>query len=121
MVHEIGSGGGGGLARAAIEAALKRQSQGLQNMQNQATSLSGSETAGAEGGTSFKNLVEQGLQNVNSSVQDVEKLPVEVMKGEVDFHEVAARLKQSELSFNFALEVRNKFVDAYREIMRMNV
>ena len=121
MVNGIGSAGGGGLARAAIEAALKRQSQGLQEMQDKTAQLSGSGTAQAEGGTSFGNLVEQGLQEVNAAVADVDKLPVEVMKGKVDFHEVAARLKQSELSFNFALEVRNKVVDAYREIMRMNV
>jgi flagellar hook-basal body complex protein FliE len=34
---------------------------------------------------------------------------------------VAARLKESELSLRFSLEVRNKLIDAYREIMRMSV
>ena len=38
-----------------------------------------------------------------------------------DFHELAAHLKQSELTFKFALEVRNKLIDAYRETMRMSV
>ena len=31
------------------------------------------------------------------------------------------QLKQAEISFRFAMEVRNKLIDAYREVMRMNV
>ena len=48
--------------------------------------------------------------------------PAEMAAGGVqDFAELAARLKQSELTFKFALEVRNKLIDAYRETMRMSV
>ena len=31
------------------------------------------------------------------------------------------KLKESRLAWQFTLEVRNKFVDAYREVMRMSV
>ena len=49
-------------------------------------------------------------------------MPEEVVTGRVDeFHELAARLKQADLTFKFALEVRNKLIDAYREVMRMSV
>jgi len=41
--------------------------------------------------------------------------------GATDFHQVAAQIKRSELTFKFALEVRNKLIDAYRETMRMSV
>ena len=44
-----------------------------------------------------------------------------MLRGELDLHEVATLLKQSELSFDFAMQVRNKFIDAYREVMRMSV
>ena len=46
---------------------------------------------------------------------------IDVIQGNVDLHEVTTQLKQSELSFEFAMQVRNKFIDAYREVMRMNV
>jgi len=46
----------------------------------------------------------------------------QVLSGQVsDFHEAASKLKEAELGLRFALEVRNKFVDAYREVMRMSV
>jgi flagellar hook-basal body complex protein FliE len=38
-----------------------------------------------------------------------------------DFTEAAIALKESRLAWQFTLEVRNKFVDAYREVMRMSV
>jgi flagellar hook-basal body complex protein FliE len=64
----------------------------------------------------------QGIGQLNSSLVRADQLPVDVLSGKVtDIHEVAARLKESELSLRFALEVRDKFIDAYREIMRMSV
>ena len=35
--------------------------------------------------------------------------------------EIAARVKRADLSFKFAMEIRNKLIDAYREVMRMQV
>ena len=44
------------------------------------------------------------------------------MQGNVrDLHEIAARVKQADLSLKYALQVRNKLIDAYREVMRMSV
>ena len=31
------------------------------------------------------------------------------------------KIKKAEFSFRFAMEIRNKLLDAYREVMRMNV
>jgi flagellar hook-basal body complex protein FliE len=59
---------------------------------------------------------------MDQGVRDSDRLIDDVVTGRVtDFHEVALRLKESELSFRFSLEVRNKLVDAYREVMRMSV
>ena len=70
----------------------------------------------------FGDALENGLNKVDASVRDTDRLVDDVVTGKVDdFHEVALRLKQSELSFRFAMEVRNKLVDAYREVMRMSV
>lgn len=128
MVDRIGQGGS--LARSAIEAALKRQAEAAARMRATAEGAASS-FAGSPGGpqqaasgavSDFSTALTEGLSSLNSQVQRVDQLPVDVLQGKVtDFHEVAARLKESELSMRFSLEVRNKFIDAYREIMRMSV
>jgi flagellar hook-basal body complex protein FliE len=127
MINGIGQGDG--LAKAAIEAALRAQADAVKKVdakvQNlEAAGLGGADAAGAAGskGTDFAAKLVDGLREVQSAALDVERLPVEMATGGVqDFAELAARLKQSELTFKFALEVRNKLIDAYRETMRMSV
>lgn len=118
-----GVGHGDGLAKAAIEAALRAQADASRKITDQVASNLGAAEAGAgvESGDFASKLVD-GLRDVQAAATDVERLPAEMASGEVDdFAELAARLKQSELTFKFALEVRNKLIDAYRETMRMSV
>ena len=64
----------------------------------------------------------RGLEEVDASVKRAGVLDEALVTGNVqDFHEVAVHLKQADLSFRFALEVRNRLIDAYREVMRMTV
>jgi flagellar hook-basal body complex protein FliE len=118
MVDRIGQGS---LAKNAIEAALRRQAEAAKRLDQRAAELSGTkpEQAGAPG---FSASLAQGLHAVDTQVKLGDELAQQVIEGKVtDFAEVAAQLKQSDLAFKFALEVRNKFVDAYREVMRMSV
>ena len=39
----------------------------------------------------------------------------------IDIHEVMLANEQASLGFSMALQVRNKLVDAYTEVMRMSV
>jgi len=105
------------LAKQAIEAALARQQETLSKLKQEAQGLQGEQPAK----TSFADTLSSGIQEVDQAVKAVDKLPLQVVEGNVDIHEAAARIKQSQLAFDFALEVRNKFIDAYREVMRMNV
>ncbi|MFN7541605.1 MAG: flagellar hook-basal body complex protein FliE, partial [Acidobacteriota bacterium] len=44
------------------------------------------------------------------------------MNGEaVDLHQVATSIQKAELSFELAIEVRNKMMQAYQEVMRMQI
>lgn len=112
MVNGVG---GGGLGRAAIEAALKQMRE-----RAAAASMDAAPAQGAQG-PSFTETLKAGVEEIDTKVKAADQLPVQVVKGEVDFHEVAAQLKESELSFEFAMQVRNKLIDAYREVMRMSV
>ncbi|MDZ4774727.1 MAG: flagellar hook-basal body complex protein FliE [Planctomycetota bacterium] len=116
MVDSIG--GGSSLARSAIEAALKRHAESVAR----ATTAVESSGAGAATASNFSSAIVDGLKDVDSQVKRADALVDGIVSGKVqDFHEVAAALKESELALKFSLEVRNKFVDAYREIMRMSV
>lgn len=127
MLDRIGQGGGG-LARAAVEAALKRQAEAVARARQSAQSIPADlaqrpgQAQDAAGLSDFSTALTRGIGELNSTVTRADQLPVDVLSGKVtDIHEVAARLKESELSLRFALEVRDKFIDAYREIMRMSV
>jgi flagellar hook-basal body complex protein FliE len=118
MVDRIGQGS---LAKNAIEAALRRQAEAAKRLDQRAAELAGTKPEAANG-QGFSTSLAQGLREVDTQVKVGDELAQQVIEGKVsDFAEVAAQLKQSDLAFKFALEVRNKFVDAYREVMRMNV
>ncbi len=118
MVDRIGQGS---LAKNAIEAALRRQAEAVRRLDQRAAELGGTKP-GEVAGQGFSTSLAQGLREVDTQVKLGDELAQQVIEGKVgDFAEVAAQLKQSDLAFKFALEVRNKFVDAYREVMRMNV
>ena len=118
MIDRIGQGS---LAKNAIEAALKRQAEAAKRLDQRTAELSGAQPGAVEG-QGFSSNLAQGLREVDTQVKLGDQLAQQVIEGKVsDFAEVAAQLKQSDLAFKFALEVRNKFVDAYREVMRMSV
>ncbi|GAB4432533.1 MAG: hypothetical protein Kow0031_13940 [Anaerolineae bacterium] len=40
---------------------------------------------------------------------------------DIEVHQVMLAMQEADISFQLALEVRNKIIDAYQEIMRMQV
>jgi flagellar hook-basal body complex protein FliE len=118
MVDRIGEGPS--QARSAIESALRRHADAVSRAKQAFEPASAEQTAPAQSG--FQNAFVEGIKDVDAQIKRADGLVEDVIAGKVrDFHEVAAALKQSELSLKFALEVRNKFIDAYREVMRMTV
>ena len=122
MVERIGQGGS--LQREAILAAMKAQARSVDDVRSAADAVSGTATGAPEktAGTEFARTLKDGLHSVDASIRDAERLPHDLLNGQLsDFAEVAARIKKAELSMRFALEIRNKLVEAYREVMRMPV
>ncbi|HPF12711.1 MAG: flagellar hook-basal body complex protein FliE [Planctomycetes bacterium] len=106
-------GGNLGLGRSNIEQALQAMKQRSQELQG----IGQTEPSKA----SFGGSLSDSVVALNQTVQATETLHLEALKGDMDFHEVAARVKEAQLSFDFAMQVRNKLIDAYREVMRMSV
>lgn len=104
-------------ARTNIQAALRRHAEATARVRE----ASLTETPAVKG-SDFKSALTQGIEQMDASAKQSDSLVEDVVAGRVtDIHEVALRLKESELSFRFSMEIRNKFVDAYREVMRMSV
>jgi flagellar hook-basal body complex protein FliE len=79
---------------------------------------SSSKPAGADFGSALKQAVGS-LQQLGSQADSA---ALSLAKGDpIDIHEVMLANEQASLGFSMALQVRNKLVDAYTEIMRMSV
>lgn len=126
MLEKIGKDSA--LAREALRAAQRFASEragGVGADQAAMDALAGAQpvsSAPSATRVDFGAAIDAGIQQINQKVQSADGMPLDLLSGKVnDFHEIAVQLKDAELSFKFAMEIRNKLVDAYREIMRMNV
>ncbi|MFT5289374.1 MAG: flagellar hook-basal body complex protein FliE [Planctomycetota bacterium] len=125
MVDRIG-GRSAPLAREAILAAMKSQARAAEKVQARAAEAlpQGAAVAGpqAPAQPNFADAIKNGIAEINAEVQQAEALPADLAKGDVkDLTEVATRLKSADLTFKFSMQIRNKLLDAYREVMRMQV
>jgi len=72
-------------------------------------------------GGSFGKLLNEAIQQVN----DVEKTSQgelqKYLSNESDLHSVMIALEKADLSFQMMMQVRNKIVQAYQEIMKSQV
>jgi flagellar hook-basal body complex protein FliE len=73
-------------------------------------------------GQSFGNFFVDAVQNTNNLQQIAENKIQGVLTGEVeDLHQVMIAMEKASLSFQMTMQVRNKIIDAYQEIMRMQI
>lgn len=75
-----------------------------------------------EGGKSFADYLQEGVQEVNASQKKSDKMSMQVATGKSEnLHETMLAATQAELGFNLMVQIRNKALEAYSEIMRMPV
>ena len=69
----------------------------------------------------FANLLKQGIEKVNQTQSKASTLATQFEKGVpgVELPQVMLEMQKANVSFRALTEVRNKFVDAYHEIMNM--
>lgn len=77
--------------------------------------------SGADGGA-FGKLLTDLVSRLSALQADADRLAAGLAAGEpVDIHEVMLALEKANLGFQFALQVRNKVVEAYQEVMRLQL
>jgi flagellar hook-basal body complex protein FliE len=80
----------------------------------------GSESA-AEGPV-FSDILKQALQEVDAAQHSAEQEVRNLMTGEsTDMHTAILAVQKADVSFQMMMAVRGKLIDAYREVMRMQM
>ena len=71
----------------------------------------------------FSEKLKAAVDQVNNAQQTADKLSMQFVSDQsnVDLHEVMISLQKANVSFQSMIQVRNKLVTAYQEIMNMQV
>ena len=80
-------------------------------------------TTSVEGMPDFGSLLKQSIDGVSSSQNAASALADKFERGDpgTDIGSVMVALQRADLSFRAVTEVRNKLVDAYKDVMNMQV
>lgn len=77
---------------------------------------------GDTGEGSFSEVLNNALKKLNDTQVKADNLSLELLTGEVqDIHQVTIAMEEAKLTMQLAVEVRNKVIEAYQEISRMQV
>ncbi|MBN2332630.1 MAG: flagellar hook-basal body complex protein FliE [Deltaproteobacteria bacterium] len=105
------------------KSAMQAQLQSLQNLARQAAGPFGKTAEQPAGGAaSFSSVLQQSLGKVNTLQQQADTQVAQVHSGQsADLISAIVALEEADMSFQLLLQVRNKAVKAYDEIMRMQL
>ena len=78
--------------------------------------------AGGSKGVGFSNLLERAVGAVNDKLQSADAEKTKVITGETtNLHQAVIAMQEAGVAFSLMVEVRNKLVESYQELMRMQV
>jgi flagellar hook-basal body complex protein FliE len=77
---------------------------------------------GTTNGPSFKDTLNGFLNDVNQMQQKADESMNRMAAGEItDVHQVMTAVEEANTAFNMMMEIRNKVMDAYTEVLRMRL
>ena len=78
--------------------------------------------AGTSGGASFGQVLKDSLAQVNALQHEADSAIQSLATGgTASLHDTMLAVQKAELSFKLMMQVRNKIVEAYQEVLRMAV
>ncbi|MBI3542747.1 MAG: flagellar hook-basal body complex protein FliE [Deltaproteobacteria bacterium] len=82
----------------------------------------GLDAGGTAGSKSFGDMLNESIEKVNDLQAQADRAAKELSAGRnKNIHETMLMMEKADMSFRLMMQVRNKVIDAYREIMRMQV
>jgi len=104
-----------------IDGAYPRPMQGLQELRRPDMSAGRARATQLEG-PSFSDYLAEQVDHVNQTVIDSDQKVADVTTGKShNLHEMMVALNKADLSLRMLTQVRNKAVEAYKELMRMSL
>jgi flagellar hook-basal body complex protein FliE len=79
-----------------------------------------SEKANKKGSEGFSEVIKGAISRVSRLDKEANESIVGFLQGKRDVTETMIALQKSEISMRLVLAIRNKVIEAYREIMHMN-
>jgi flagellar hook-basal body complex protein FliE len=81
------------------------------------------EGEGASGlAKTFGSFLNDALNQLNAQQNEVDQLNTQFVKGELsDVHQLMIASEKASLGLELAVQVRNKVIEAYQDIMRMQI
>jgi flagellar hook-basal body complex protein FliE len=87
-----------------------------------ATTKQTSPVTSYEAQQSFATSLKEAIANVNNQQIQSDDLTTKLINGEdVDLHEVMIGAQKASITLSATMEIRNKAVEAYQEMMRMQI
>ena len=88
----------------------------------QQNNLAAETDGGSSTGKSFMDVLKESIGEVNDLQKTADTMATGIASGKSNnLHETMLASSQAELSFNLMVQIRNKALDAYQEIMRLPV
>lgn len=73
-------------------------------------------------GISFKSMLEGLIENANQADKDDKAANLELLSGNLDnLHDVIIAGEEADLALRLTIQIKNKAMDAYSEIIKMSV
>lgn len=70
----------------------------------------------------FKEMLDNAIDTVNDLQRNADKLTQKLATGELkDLHQVMIAVEEVNVALQVTMQIRNKIVEAYQEVMRMQV
>ena len=86
------------------------------------TSLNNTQDKNANNDKSFQNMLNDAVSEVNKQQVEGYKAMEGIASGKVtNLQEAVQQIEEAELSMKLGLEVKNKAINAYKEVMRMQI
>lgn len=73
-------------------------------------------------GDSFAEMLGGAIQSVDETMKESDQVTADFVAGKTEnVHDVMIAMQRSQVSFQMMVEIRNKVLDAYHEISRMQI
>jgi len=71
--------------------------------------------------TDFQKILKRSIEEVDGLSKEANLSVQEMIAGRMDVHQAMVAMEQANISFRLMVQVRNKMMAAYEEIMRMQI